>query len=214
MPTITAITEQKRRGNRRNIFLDGQFAFGCNLNVVARFRLTVGKELSGAQIKEIEFGVVKQECFDKAIELLSHRLHSRAELLAKLKRRDWGDRVIEAVLDELKRLEYLDDTRFAKTKAAISAQQKHHGRRRAFLELIRSGVKGEVAERAIEDVYAPLDSSDMARDLARKFLAQHRKSDPQTARRRLAGMLQRRGFDYESIRPILDEFAATSESDG
>ena len=46
MPVITKISEQKRRANRRNIYLDGKFAFGCNLNVVAKFRLREGMTLS------------------------------------------------------------------------------------------------------------------------------------------------------------------------
>src|SRR3954468_23925361 len=83
MPVITQITEQKRRENRRNIFLDGAFAFGCNINVVARFRLREGMKLSEEQLKEIQFGAVKQECFDYAMEFLSRRLHSRAELQKK-----------------------------------------------------------------------------------------------------------------------------------
>jgi SOS response regulatory protein OraA/RecX len=32
-----------------------------------------------------------------------------------------------------------------------------------------------------------------------------RKLDPVTAKRRLIGMLQRRGFDYDTIRPIVEE---------
>ena len=37
MPVVTQITVQKRHDNRRNIYLDGAFAFGINVNVVARF---------------------------------------------------------------------------------------------------------------------------------------------------------------------------------
>ena len=46
MPTITKIVEQKKRPNRRNIYLDGAFAFGLNDNVVARFRLREGLTLT------------------------------------------------------------------------------------------------------------------------------------------------------------------------
>src|SRR5687768_5315566 len=60
MPTITKITEQRRSPNRRNVFLDGKFAFGCNLNVVARFRLRAGMSLTAEQVREIEHGEVKQ----------------------------------------------------------------------------------------------------------------------------------------------------------
>ena len=74
MPTITRITEQKRRPNRRNLYLDGGFAFGCNINVVARFRLREGMTLSEVQVREIQLGEVRQECFDAATKLLASRL--------------------------------------------------------------------------------------------------------------------------------------------
>jgi regulatory protein len=205
MPTVTRITEQKRNPNRRNVFLDGAFAFGCNMNVVARFRLRAGLHLTPDQVREIEFGEVKQECFDAAMQFLGTRLHSRAELYKKLARREWGDEVIDAVLEELLRLGYLDDERFAKTKALSAAQHKQHGRRRAFLELIRSGVKGDVADRALDEVYTDADTLALARDLAQKQAPRLRQLDPAVARRRLVGMLQRRGFDYDDIRPVIDE---------
>jgi regulatory protein len=205
MPTITKITEQKRTPNRRNVFLDGKFAFGCNLNVVARFRLRAGMSLTAEQVREIEFGEVKQECFDAAVQFLQARLHSRAELYRKLARREWGDEVIDAVLEDLARLGYLDDERFAKTKALSAAQHKQHGRRRAFIELIRSGVKGDVADKALSEVYTDTDTMAIARHLAQKQAPRLKQLDPLVARRRLAGMLQRRGFDYDDIRPIIDE---------
>src|SRR5687768_12287240 len=205
MPTITKITEQKRTPNRRNVFLDGKFAFGCNLNVVARFRLRAGMSLTAEQVREIEFGEVKQECFDAAMQFLQARLHSRAELYRKLARREWGDEVIDAVLEDLARLGYLDDERFAKTKALSAAQHKQHGRRRAFIELIRSGVKGDVADKALSEVYTDTDTMAIARQLAQKQAPRLKQLDPLVARRRLAGMLQRRGFDYDDIRPIIDE---------
>ena len=62
------------------IYLDGAFAFGCSLNVIARFRLRVGLELTDEQVQAIQLGEVKQECFDGAMAFLQRRLHSRAEL--------------------------------------------------------------------------------------------------------------------------------------
>ena len=76
MPVITKISEQKK-GNRRNVFLDSRFAFGVNLNVVAKFRLRVGMELSAQQVAEIEEGEVRQECFDQAMQYLAARLHGQ-----------------------------------------------------------------------------------------------------------------------------------------
>ena len=205
MPTITKILEQKKRPNRRNIYLDGSFAFGLNDNVVAKFRLREGLTLTDDQVKEITQGEVRQECFDYAMKYLGARLHSRAELRRKLVRREYGDQVIDSVLDDLARMGYLDDARFAKTKALSAAEHKHHGRRRAYVELIKAGVKKDVADAALNDVYDSSDSTAAARHLAEKKAPSLRKLAPLTARRRLAGMLQRRGFDYETIKPVIDQ---------
>src|SRR5688572_28968145 len=139
MPVITKISEQRRRPNRRNVYLDGAFAFGVNLKVVARFRLREGMSLTPEQVGEIERGEVRQEAFDQATKFLGQRLHSRAELHRKLMRREYGERIVNDVLDQLQQLGYVDDKRFATAKALSAAQHKHHGKRRAAQELIKAG---------------------------------------------------------------------------
>lgn len=205
MPVITKIAEQKRRDNRRNIHLDGKFAFGVNHNVVARFRLREGMKLSEAQVADIAAGEVRQECMDHALRLLQLRLQSRSELSKKLARREYGPGVIDDVLNDLTRLGYVDDARFAKTRALSAAQNKHYGRRRAFVELIKKGVSDTTARLATQEVYESHDSLAAARELARKKAASLKRLDPVVAKRRLVGLLQRRGFTYDEIRPVIDE---------
>lgn len=205
MPILTRITEQKRRPNRRNIFLDDRFAFGVNLNVVAKFHLKPGLELSDRQVRAIQQGEVRQECLDKALRYLERRLYSRHELQTRLTRLEYGPAVIEEVLNDLDRLGYVDDERFARTKALSAARHKHHGKRRAMLELIKAGVARPVAHKALEQVYDVHDSLATARQLAQKKAPSLRRLDPMTARRRLAGMLLRRGFDYDTVRPVIDD---------
>jgi regulatory protein len=213
MPTISQIREPRRRPNRRSIYLDGAFAFTCNLNVVARFRLREGLVLSDEQVLGIQQGEVRQECLDRAMKYLQMRLHSRSELHRKLLRGEYGPATIEQVLDELARLGYVDDQRFAKAKALSASEHKHHGRRRAKIELLKSGIKSEVADRALDDVYQQSDSISTARLLATKQAARLRRLDPVVARRRLVGMLQRRGFDYEAIKPVVDEVLGGKSDD-
>lgn len=204
MPVVTKLTEQRRRENRRNVFLDGAFAFGVNLNVVARFHLREGQQLTDEQVVEIQRGEVRQECLDKALQYLGARLHSTAELRRKLMRREYGEAVIDGVLDDCQRLGYLDDARFATERAQSAATCKHVGKRRAIIELRRAGVKADVAERAAGDVYDATDPLAEARTLAEKQAPRLRKLDPAVAKRRLIGMLQRRGFDYEAIKPAVE----------
>ena len=209
MPTVTQISDSKRGPHRKRVYLDGVFAFTLNLNVVARFRLREGLVLKEAEVEKIRTGEVRQECFDYAMKQLQMRLHSGAELTRKLSRKEYSLEMIEGVIADLARMGYVDDERFAKTRAMSAAQYKHHGRRRAFQELIRSGVKKDVAEKALDEVYSEegvgADQLSTARDLAMKKAASLKRLAPEVAKRRLVGMLQRRGFDYETIKPVIEE---------
>jgi regulatory protein len=211
MGVITRIVEPKRKPQRRQVYLDGKFAFSVKLNVVARFRLREGMTLSSAQIEEIEVGEVRQECLDRGIKYLSGRLHSREELRKKLLRQEYLPGMVDEVLEELARLGYVNDERFAKTKALAAAQHKHHGPRRAMVELMRAGVKREVAEGAGGEVYENNDNIGEARRLAEKQAGRLRKLEPQVARRRLVGMLVRRGFEYDAIRVVIEEVLGRGE---
>jgi regulatory protein len=187
------------------VHLDGTFAFGCNLNVIARFRLREGLQLSADEIEAIQRGEIRQECFDAATRYLATRLHSRSELKRKLMRKEIGESIIDGVLDDLTRMSYIDDTKFAVAKAASAAKHKHHGPRRAMAELLRAGVKSDVAKKATAEVYDATDSMKIAMRLAERQAARLKKLDPQVARRRLIGMLVRRGFDFESIKPVVEK---------
>ena len=204
MPIVTAISPTKRSPRRCRVDLDGTFAFACNVNVVARFRLRVGQELSEPRVREIEQGEVRQEAFDAATRLIASRLHSTAELRRKLLRKDFAPTIVDGVIADLTRMGYLDDAQFAKAKASSAARYKQHGKRRAKTELLRAGVSGEVADAALDQVYDASDTLAVARELARKQLPRLSKLDPQAARRRLMGMLQRRGFEYDEIKQVVD----------
>ena len=211
MPRITDITVQKRRANRHSVFLDGRFAFGCNRNVLADFGLRVGDELTPEKLAEIEAGGLRQECFDRAVAFLSRRLHGREELRRKVnKNGDYPDATIDAVLSDLERLGYVDDAKFAAARAADAATFRKHGPRRVAAELRRAGVGAADVSAAVSETFDEDDGLATARELARKKAPSLMRLDPQTARRRLAGMLLRRGFEYETVKPVIDEALGAS----
>lgn len=205
MPTVTKIEPQKRRKGRSNVFVDGAFAFGLSDGVVLKYGLRAGDELPAARRAEIEQGELKAACFTKATMLLGRRPHGEAELRRKLTRRDadWPPHVVDAVMDELKRLRYLDDAQFAAARAGDAVRGKAVGSRRALAELKRAGVNEKVAAAAVSAAYAERDEAAVARELVRKKLRGVARLDPATAKRRLYGMLARRGFGTDVINDAL-----------
>jgi regulatory protein len=199
MPTITRIEQQKRRPNRRSVYIDNDFAFGCNVNVIARFRLREGMTIDNDLRRRIEEGEVQQEAFDHATRLLGMRMQSERELRMKLGRKDYGPGVIDAVIENLKRLNYVDDAKFAASRAKDQATLKKHGQARAVQELMKAGVSRDLADKATAKAYEAIDPRESAVETARKKAATLSRYDAETAKRRLIGFLQRRGFDYETV---------------
>jgi regulatory protein len=205
VPTVTRIVEQKKRANRRSIFLDGTFAFGVNLNVVAKFGLHEGQQLSVEDVEAIQKGSVRQECFDHAMRFIEKRMQSRRELEQKLTRQEYGPAIIQSVIEQLIEMNYVNDARFAESRAESAATYKHHGPNRARMELAKKGVDRETARRAVEEVYEGRDTMATARELAKKKMKSLARLEPHVARRRLMGMLLRRGFTFDTIKPVIDE---------
>ena len=144
------------------------------------------------------------KCLDQAIRFLSRREYSRAELRTKL-RRTHPVEIIDAVLDELQHRRLLDDQRYAAEYARMAATRKKVTPHRALADLLRNGVSRQTAESAVQSVYGSADTPALARQLAAKHLPRLRNLPSAVARRRLAGVLARRGFDQDVVASLMDE---------
>lgn len=211
MPRITKISTPAKSPRKRSVHLDGRWGFNCLANVVERFGLVVGMELGEAELEKIKGAEVQQKALDQGLAILSRRMHSASEIRGKLVKAKYTSEQVEAAIEHLTKLGYLDDARFAKAKAQSAAEHRKHGRRRAYMELVKSGVEKETARRASEEVFEGHDSLKVARELASKKAPSLLKLDNMTARRRLMGLLLRRGFTFEEIKPVLDETLGTEQ---
>jgi regulatory protein len=111
----------------------------------------------------------------------------------------------------LEELNYVNDQRFAETRAELAAKYKHHGSNRARIELAKKGVDRETARQAVANVYESHDSAADARALAMKKMRSLARLEPHVAKRRLYGMLLRRGYDYDTIKPVVEEVMGRDE---
>jgi regulatory protein len=205
MPTITKISPLTD-GKRLRVFFDDGHPVTLSDVVVARKHLRVGSSLSATEIDQLGADQLRQKCFDRALRFLAQRMHGRAELAKKLQRDPAGPQVIQKVLDDLERMGYVDDARFAAMHAQHSIQRQKRAPRAALELLLRSGMEEDVAEQAIQSAYGSTDPLALARELATKHVARLRSLQIPVARRRLGGVLQRRGFDAEVIYTLMDEF--------
>jgi regulatory protein len=198
--TITAIQVQKRNKERVSIFLDGEYAFG--LPMIEAAHLRKGQILAEQDISQLQAIDERHQAYEYAVRYLGHRPRSIREIRRKLAQRDVEDVVIDHVIERLDSLGYVDDLEFARWWVRNREEFRPRGPMALRAELRKKGIDNAFIDQAIEELVDPLDS---ARKAAQKKFSNYRRADDITFRRRMTGYLSRRGFDYDTVRTVIDE---------
>ena len=142
-----------------------------------------------------------------ALNQLSTRDRSMAELRRAVARRGVPQDVADEVLGRLAEVGLIDDAAFAEGLASSRMTHSLRGRHRIRQELTEKGVSREQAA----EVLAQLDPQDEV-DAARRFAEKRARSmaglERHVAYRRLGGALARRGFPGHVVEQVLAEVFA------
>jgi regulatory protein len=200
--TITALRLQKHNRDRVNVYLDGRFAFGLPAIVAARLR--VGQTLSEDEIKALRGADDIERAYERALDFLSYRPRSEAEVRRRLQRQDLSEDTVEAVVERLLAADLLNDEEFARYWVENRAQFRPRGTAALRYELRRKGLSDAAIEAALEGA----DEERAARQAAERAARRLAHLPVPEFRRRLAAYLARRGFSYAVIQPLVEELLA------
>jgi regulatory protein len=206
--TITRIAPQRDAG-RVSIYLDGRFIFGLNATIAEEHGLRVGQSLSAAEVTALREREELNKAVDKALAFLTSRPRSIREVRDRLKEKEIPPDTIDAVVTRLEGWGYVGDEGFARYWIENRGANQPRGKRLLRQELWRKGVGRETVDQVLDEV--EVDEAGGALALARKRFNQLRGYDEQTQRRRLAAFLQRRGYDWPTVKGALDTLFTTIE---
>ena len=197
--TITALRFQKRNKNRVNVYLDGTFAFG--LAAIEAARLHVGQTLGDDDIARLRSHDEVEQAHERALNFLSYRPRSEAEVRRNLRKKNVMEEAIEAVIERLTRAGMLDDREFSRYWVDNRLQFNPRGARALVHELRQKGVPDSI----ITDTLIGFDEESSARKAAENGARRLVHLEPSDFRRRLSAYLARRGFSYVVIAPVVGE---------
>ena len=203
MPQITAIKVNKKRPNRRSIFIDGQFAFTVSEGIFFQHNLEEGGELPDKQIKELttadEFDKAKQA----AVNLLSYRPRSIKEVSNRLVHKGWNMDLADRVTGELVDKGYLNDEEFAAIFARDKAKNKCLGPVALKSELIKTGVAQKIIEQTIEAVYSKYPADELIQRLMKKRGIDLDVPLVKKEKQRFINLLKRKGFTWDQMESVV-----------
>ncbi len=203
--TITALSMQTGDHERVNVFVDGAFAIGIDLGTLQREGLFKGKVLSDDDWARLVRVESDHKAWHAALRLLEVRPRAEHEIRDRLRRKQFEPEQIDATIARLRDLGLLDDAQFARLWVANRAATSPKGAQALRYELISKGVDRQIAGEIVEDALDPAAEAEMCEQVARKALPRYASSpDRATFQRKLGGLLQRRGFAWDTVGPVLE----------
>jgi regulatory protein len=204
MLTITAIKPQKKKKDRYNIYVDGEFAIGLAAETLVKSGIKIGQEISNEQIQQLIFKNEVANLLAKAYRFLSYRPRSEREIRDYLQRKSKNSSAIPTVLAELRQQGYIDDVEFTKWWVEQRREQNPRGLRLIRSELLQKGVPQKIIDEVLDEFADPEKEIEQAMIAARKKLGTYQSLQPQEFKRKMANYLARRGFGWDAISEVLE----------
>jgi regulatory protein len=149
---------------------------------------------------------------EKCLSLLAAQPRTRAELERKLTQAEAPPEVVAQVLDRLTVVGLVDDAAFAQAYVRSGVAVRRRGTGSLRLELRGRGVSDDDIESAAEEVDEDTERA-TALALASRRAPSLARFAPEVRRRRLMGLLMRRGFSSTIVSSVLSEVMASFATD-
>ncbi len=146
---ISKIEPQKKNKQRCSIFIDGEFRVGLTKEIVVRYNLHEGLEITDREFDEILHQAEKGKIANRAFKILRYRERSVDELRARLIRIGFDGQLVDELVNELIADKTLDDERFANAFVNDYTNLKPKGNRFILSELNKKGIAKEIIARLL-----------------------------------------------------------------
>ena len=205
---ITSIEPYNSSKGFFKIFVDGEYQISLHKSIIEKFSLKEGEEIEDSLLSSLDEAAQVRRARERLLYSLDRRLHSEKELRQKLFR-DYPPKIIDAAIDELKKLGLVDDRAFAIWFADQRKRVNKKGPYAVMRELVLKGVSKDVAREAVDEAFSDEDD-EFASALA---VAEKYKNDLDTpkGKNRLYGALARRGFGYGVIKKVMQTLCSDLE---
>lgn len=212
---ITALRPTRRSPDRATVRVEGKVVATLSMKRIAELGLEVGQPWNDELAEQVAQAATFDRAMKKAMNRLGRRMLSRRQLDDKLRTLEFEQPVRQRVLDRLTELNLLDDEAFGRALIRDILLRKPAGPRLLQQKLFQKGIDRSLADRLVAEAVEPDDQVEQAVSLTRKRLRSMQRLDGMTRKRRLYGLLARRGFAPDTIdqamRAVADELRDTDE---
>lgn len=190
--TISDITNQKKKTDRVNVFVNGSFFGSVFVDTCLKYNIKKGSTFTQNELNEIVLSSDKQIALNQTAKYISNRLKTIHEVREYLKKKEYSNVVIDYVIEKLNEYKYLNDDNYI--EAYVNTYQNKYGVLKLKNNLLLKGIKKE----KIEDYLLNFKSD---KDVLSTISDKYFKNKPITYENlsKYYRFLATKGFSYEEI---------------
>lgn len=201
MAQITKIKQQKNK-NRVNVFLDGKFGFGIDLENFVKLNLKVGDEHTKEEIENIVKTAEFTKTYEKLLKFAMLRPRSRKEITDWFWRKKVHESIQDELISKLENLELIGDFKFAKWWVGQRLEFRNKSEREIESELYKKGIDKNIIKKALSK--AEINEINTIKKLIRKNKHKWARYDQKIAKQKAVQYLLRKGFIWNDIKKALE----------
>lgn len=202
---ITDVQTQRKRAERRSIFVNGEFAFGISEEMYVKHALFNGRVLTRQFLEEVLGEEERYQARQVALRFVNRRMRSLQEIEKKLAEREFTSDIITDTVAFLREYNLVDDANFARAYVNDQLLRRPIGRRRLQMELQKKGVDRDQVGTILGALVDDAGELANAMAAAEKKLPTLKGDDPRKRERSLATFLTSRGFGWDVIKQVIAE---------
>ncbi|MDZ7623228.1 MAG: regulatory protein RecX [Ignavibacteriaceae bacterium] len=198
------ITRIVQKGNNDvTIYFDNDSMLFLAVEVFLKSGLKKGDDISEDRfsflIEQNKLFHIKQRAF----RLLGRRHHATSELKRKLWNKDYEQKLIDEVIEDLQNKGYLDDKEFVRAFVAEKSKTKNWSVKRIKGELFKRGIASKLIDEMLVQHPKETDHESAMKLAKKKYeVLLQRNFEPKELRNKLSTYLFSKGFDYDLIKEV------------
>lgn len=208
---ITDIQLQKNK-KYYNIFVDGEFRFSMDSDLILSLGITKGKEVSEDYIKSLYIESILRKAFQQSLTYLSYKMRTKEEVKKYLEDKEYSLEVIEDTIKNLTDYKYIDDDNYVQMyiKSRISSGFTINKIR---YKLIEKGIDENTINKNLEDLYPNSIEIDLLIKEISKLNSKYSNLPYRDKATKITQSCIRKGFKMEDIKKYISEIVQEEETE-
>lgn len=210
MAIITDIEVQKNNKDRANIYIDYEYTFSCDLELVYTHNIKIKENIDLEYIIKI----VEQDNYIKAknyaLKIIEKSYKTEKEIKNRLVKIGYEDLVICKVVEFLKEYEFINDLKYV--GLYVKDKSKTQGRNKIKYSLLTKGIEEDIIENKLNEMGTNLEL-EVAIKIAKKkyILLVKKEQDIRKIKQKLAQFLVGKGYSWDLINKAIKNIVNGNE---